>query len=374
MDLLALADQFNREGNLSEAVDLYLQCFEATPDNTEINDRLWNLIQNYTLDEFLLEKIIKVYQNILQEQENLLFCYTVLGDALTKQNQIHEAVKVYQKANYINCLNLKPEYGHNYWALEEPHKPDFIIMGAQKCGTTSLYYYLNQHPQILQTFQKETRFFSWNWVESQAGKDWYLSHFPQLPQGESFLTGEASPDYFYFPDSEKRLFSMFPDTKLILLLRNPIDRSISDYYHSKRYGAEPRSLEEVLKIQTILLYKIANNEIVLSDQLLDEMQPNYFLNSVYIYFIEKWLSLFPRNQLLVLATEDLELKPKETMKVVYSFLGVCYHDIEEYFKHNSNSYPPISSSFRQTLYEHFQPFNKMLEEYLGCNPILYHRR
>lgn len=371
MDLLALGDQYNREGNLGGAVDLYLQCLEATPDNTEINDRLWNLIQNYTLDEFLLEKIIKIYQNILQKQENLLFCYTVLGDALTKQNQIHEAVKVYKKANYINCLNLKPEYGSKYQELSDPQQPDFIIIGAQKCGTTSLYHYLNQHPQILQTFCKETRFFSWNWEEIQAGRDWYLSHFPRVPKGENFLTGEASPDYFYFPGSEKRLFSMFPNIKLILLLRNPIDRSISDYYHSKRYGAEPRSLEEVFKIQSSLLDKIANNEIFLSDQLLDEMQPNYFLNSVYIYFIQKWLSLFSRDQLLVLATEDLELKPKETMKVVYSFLGICEHDIEEYFKHNSNSYPPISFSFRQTISKCFKPFNKTLEERLDYNLIWY---
>ena len=229
-----------------------------------------------------------------------------------------------------NSLKSKPDFVDKYWKLSKPANPSFIIIGCQKCGTTSLYQYLNVHPQILPTFQKEVRFFSWSFREGQAGRDWYLAHFPPLPDGQKFLTGEASPEYIYYPGSEKRIFESFPQIKLILMLRNPVQRSISDYYHHQSIRAEFRSLEQALEPQIKILKEVAANELEINDEMLDQMQPNYLLNSVYIYFIEKWMNWFPREQFLVLTTEDLDKTPEKTMKEVYDFLGVSVHKLSDY--------------------------------------------
>ena len=202
-------------------------------------------------------------------------------------------------------------------------------------------------------------------MEGKAGRDWYLAHFPPLPDDQDFLTGEASPEYIYYPGAEKRIFELFPEIKLILMLRNPVERSISDYYHHQKYGAEFCSLEQALEPQVKILKEVAANELEINDEMLDQMQPNYLLNSVYIYFLEKWMNWFPREQFLVLTTEDLDKTPEKTMKEVYDFLGVSVHKLSDYPRHNSNSYPLVSDSIRQSLAECFQPYNKRLEKYLG---------
>ncbi|WP_287276577.1 MULTISPECIES: sulfotransferase domain-containing protein [unclassified Okeania] len=115
--------------------------------------------------------------------------------------------------------------------------PSFIIIGAQKRGTTSLYNYMIEHPQILPASKKELHFF--NWVSKPGnrkkpeGVDWYLSQFPTIPDGKNLITGEATPDYLVDPHTPQRMFNLVPDVKLIVLLRNPIDRAVSHYHHNR---------------------------------------------------------------------------------------------------------------------------------------------
>lgn len=362
---LDLGDIHQKQSEIAESVNCYLKSLDIYPDFFETHDRLWNLLNYYEIPSEVLERIVCYYEIFIKKIPDFFSAYTILGDALTKQEKIPAAIGCYQQANLINSLKSKPDFVDKYWKLSKPANPSFIIIGCQKCGTTSLYQYLNVHPQILPTFQKEVRFFSWSFMEGQAGKDWYLAHFPPLPDGQKFLTGEASPEYIYYPGVEKRIFEFCPQIKLIVMLRNPVERSISDYYHHQKYGAEFRSLEQALEPQIKILKQAAANEIEINDELLDQMQPNYLLNSVYIYFLEKWMSWFPREQLLVLATEDLDAAPERTMKEVYEFLGVSVHELSDYPRHNSNSYPRVSDSIRQSLAECFQPYNQKLEKYLG---------
>ena len=114
--------------------------------------------------------------------------------------------------------------------------PNLIIIGAQKCGTTSLHYYLNLHPQILMSREKELNFFitERNWSK---GVDWYRSQFVEKAE----IYGESSPnytDYIRFGGVPERMYSVVPDARLIYILRDPIERIVSHYVHLCDMGLE----------------------------------------------------------------------------------------------------------------------------------------
>ena len=111
--------------------------------------------------------------------------------------------------------------------------PDFLIVGAQKGGTSSLYAYLAQHPSVLPSFRKEVKFFDCNYF---CGHTWYRAHFPlryKLSRGNR-ITGEGTPNYLFHPTALQRLALTLIDVKIIILLRNPADRAYSHYQHQKR--------------------------------------------------------------------------------------------------------------------------------------------
>ncbi|WP_159790882.1 sulfotransferase family protein [Sodalinema gerasimenkoae] len=108
---------------------------------------------------------------------------------------------------------------------------DFIILGAQKAGTSSLYAYMAQHPDIVPALRKEVEFWSWKFYR---GLDWYFAHFPQIPEGSHLQTGEACPGYLDFYETAERLRETLPHVKLIVLLRNPVDRAISHYLQKSK--------------------------------------------------------------------------------------------------------------------------------------------
>ena len=117
--------------------------------------------------------------------------------------------------------------------------PDFLIIGAQKCGTSFLYRFLVEHPHVKSAFVKEVHYFDLNFAK---GNHWYRSNFPlQVRNTRTYITGEASPYYLFHPHAAKRASMVVPGAKLIILLRNPVDRAYSHCQHQvKRVGGETR--------------------------------------------------------------------------------------------------------------------------------------
>src|SRR5947209_13351977 len=130
--------------------------------------------------------------------------------------------------------------------------PDFLIIGAQRGGTTSLYHYLRAHPAVHSSAVKDTHFFD---KKFHKGVSWYRAHFPtrfekayaRRFRHQDFVTGEASPSYLFHPHAPSRTARLLPHVKLIVLLRNPIDRAFSQYYHALALGHEKLSFEEALE-------------------------------------------------------------------------------------------------------------------------------
>ena len=167
--------------------------------------------------------------------------------------------------------------------------PHFLIIGAQKCGTTSLYNYLIQHPQVCAASQKNFIFD----IYFQKGLNWYYNQFPLIKLNKLIITGEASPYYLFHPHAPKRIAKTLPNVKLIVLLRNPVDRAYSHYYHQVKMKTESLSFrqaieEENKRLQPELI-KMLENENYHS---LPYQYYSYLARGRYIEQLQNWMNFF----------------------------------------------------------------------------------
>lgn len=240
-------------------------------------------------------------------------------------------------------------------------KPNFLIIGVQKGGTTSLYQYLLQHPQILGAATKEVHFFDLQWNQ---GTDWYLSQFPA---GElaNCLTGEASPYYIFHPLVAQRVWSFDPTLKIIVLLRNPVDRALSHYHHEVRWEFESLDLEAALEIEEERLAgeleKFQANPLY---QSYAYQHYSYVARGRYAEQLEVWRSCFGADQMLILNSEKFYENPEVTLDRVVQFLGLPAHKFSEFQKYNSGDYPRPEPAIYARLQDRFRDANQQLKTYL----------
>ncbi len=302
--------------------------------------------------------LIDFYRQIVTEHPEISIAWGNLGDVLTKQDQISEAIDCYRKGSYQQAIQSDPSLAKLDWQPEKKSAPDFIIAGASKSGTSSIYYYLSHHPQVLLPHKKEIDFY---WRNYQRGIDWYLAHFPSITDRADFLTGEATPNYLRFPQVAQRIKDTAPQTKIIILLRNPVDRAISWHYHKLNTGLTKVDLKTAIAIEIDRLASVTAAEITNTGF----YEPDNIMSSLYIYKIKPWIELLGREQFLILKSEDFYLNPLETMEEVFKFLDLPNCSLENYPKVNAGSYNQVDPSLRKTLSEYFAPYNQQLEEYLG---------
>lgn len=250
--------------------------------------------------------------------------------------------------------------------------PDFLIIGAQRCGTTSLYNYLIKHPYIAPALKKEVHFFDHNYGQ---GFTWYRAHFPYLltkivyrMKGRCFVTGEATPYYIFHPHAPRRIANAIPKAKLILLLRNPIDRAYSQYHHAVRRGFESLSFEDAIDKEQQRLFgeieKMAENENLRS---FNHQKYSYLSRGIYIEQIKVWVSLFAEEQLLILKSEELYSNSQTVLDRVFEFLNLPSLEVDTYKRYNSTSYIPMDTNMRKSLISFFREYNTKLYELLGID-------
>jgi hypothetical protein len=245
--------------------------------------------------------------------------------------------------------------------------PDFIIIGAQKGGTTFLYNLLRRHPQFKPAVRKEIHFF--DTPRFRRGLDWYRSHFPQQQQsnGQREITGEASPYYLFYPHAARRVAETIPQTKLIALLRNPVDRAYSDYQHTFRQGNETLAFSEALELEEERLR--GEREKIVADETyrsLNYRRYSYISRGIYVDQLEEWYKHFDREQLLILKSEDFFARPSDTLELVLPFLDLSERDFALEGKRNEGGYSdPMDPDTRRWLQDFYEPHNRRLYEYLG---------
>ena len=235
--------------------------------------------------------------------------------------------------------------------------PDFLILGAQKAGTTALYAYLRWHPQITGPSFKEVSFFDRHYAR---GERWYRAH---LPIRRSALVGEATPGYLFHPLAPERVARMLPHARLIALLRNPVDRAFSHYQHEVALGREELSFEEALAREDERME--GEVERMLRD-------PAYFSHAWWNYTyaargryaeqLERWFAAFPHGQLLVLLTDELAAG---TYRRVLDFLRVDPRGLGSYPRIFEREYDQMVPETRARLEAEFAEPNRRLAELLG---------
>jgi hypothetical protein len=248
--------------------------------------------------------------------------------------------------------------------------PDFIIIGAQRCGTTSLYSYLVDHPCVASASVKEIHFFDINF---HKGFVWYRSHFPlflyplytQLRHRRSAISGEASPYYFFHPCASRRIKELLPRVKLIVLLRNPVDRAYSHYHFVVRLGYETLSFEEAIRAEEKRLCgevdKMVEDEYYYS---LNHQYYSYLARGIYVNQLAEWMGCFPSEQFLVLKSEDFLDDPALVLSCVTDFLGLPDWRPDVFVKYNHACYPMMDARTRSWLVDYFRPYNQELYSYL----------
>lgn len=350
---------FSALGDRAAMVEIYLK---SIPLNPNFAWYYYPLFWQSLKQENQISAAIEQFKQALKQVPDSLNLYINIGDAFSLQNNKTEAIFYYHRGielmysgkNTKVCLDKNPSFDSRKLAQKAAQKaPDFLILGAQKAGTSSLYAYLTQHPQILAPLRKELEFWSWKFYH---GLDWYLAQFPKLPIEDSYQTGEACPNYFDFPDTPERLASYCPQIKLIILLRNPVDRAISHYYHWRNIHQENDSLEVALQ---------KNLQNLQPNSRYNSVPKNYLERGLYADHLQRWFSYFPREQFLIVQSEAFYRNPEQTLRQVYQFLGLPHHQLRNYPQYNQGHYPPSEAETRQFLAEFYAPYNGDLAELLG---------
>lgn len=250
--------------------------------------------------------------------------------------------------------------------------PDFYIIGQSKCGTSSLYEYLIQHPSIQPCVTKETRFFG---KYFNRGLNWYRIGFPfkfhrffSRLQGKSFITGEATPRYLDNPHVPQRIKKVTPNAKFIILLRNPVDRSFSQYNMIVNKNLESASFEDAIsneKEKALSEFeKMVNDEKYYSDSY---FRFAYLDRSIYIKKLKNWMKIFPKNQFLIIESEELFQNTKKIFQEILEFLELPnYHSIDfKVINKGKGEYPSMNPTTRKKLLDYYKPYNTELFEFLG---------
>ncbi len=382
---LEQGNNFRKKGELEEAAKCYRQAIHIQPDYCKAHYELGNVLQQQNksnesvncrfiaiencpdfgpsyhklvwadLNEEQLERATDCCKNALRasvSEERLQLIRTTIGDLLTKQGNLKEATKFYREAVYQRTFSEYPDF-------YKSQGPNFFVIGGMKCGSTSIYEYIVKHHQVIPALKKEIHFFNMNY---EKGIDWYLSHFPFIPKDKSIITGEATPCLSVDGIWEK-VYHFFPHVKLIAVLRNPVDRAYSHYNHTAQWFGVNHRLEDAIK------HDLDNKEVI--NKMLENdpnayrnVKSNYLIQGLYVYWLKEWLRYFPREQILIIKSEDLFTQTSLVMKQVFDFLNIPNHSSSEYPNTLKGRYSSMSESLRHSLNEYFKPHNQKLEDFL----------
>ena len=283
--------------------------------------------------------------------------------------------------------------------------PSFLIIGAQKSGTTSLYEHICQHPLVLKGKRRETHYFDWRWnnkidiSDGQRHLECYLNFYEQqtLHKHPSLISGESTPSYLLHSDIViDRVKRVCPWVKLLVILRDPVERAYSQY----QMCIDSNGTEEQLKVRGMSSYIGKSFEQIVAEEIRELKEVHgvcaatlgdgsatkgfsLFLSTrplthgghsivargLYYLQLLPWLQAFDSNQIAIYSISDLKGDKKQVqsdMDKVFSFIGVPPHEIEDLDAKNTRNYisNPMTLEVKERLRAFYEPFNKKLCELL----------
>lgn len=253
--------------------------------------------------------------------------------------------------------------------------PGVLIVGAQRCGTTSMYRTLCQHPAVLKAvLHKGVHYFDMNY---DHGLGWYRAHFPLLltaaraskAAGDPALTLESSPYYMFHPCAPGRIAHDLPEAKLLVLVRDPVERAYSAHAHELARGFETEPFERALELEDQRLRgeadRIAADPAYLSHS---HQHHAYRARGRYCEQLERLERAVGADRILVVDSGDFFAKPEPEYDAVLDFLGLRSHGYPEFERHNARPRSPMPVTLRAELTGYFEPFDEQLTRWLGKVP------
>lgn len=252
--------------------------------------------------------------------------------------------------------------------------PDFLVIGAMRAGTSSLYRYLGAHPAVTPSLRKEVEYFT-RWYH--RGEGWYRAHFPLALGSAGRRTFEATPYYLCYPHAPERARDLLPDARFLVVLREPVARAVSHHRHLARLGIETLSFEEAVAREPERL--AGEWERMLAEPGYVSRRHHLFSyvdRGHYAAQLRRWLDAYPRDRFLVLEHDELFQVPEAGFQEILRFLDLSPWSPPE-FRNFSHKGPPaagsgkgepgprISAAITESLHRHFAPHNRELEELLG---------
>jgi hypothetical protein len=190
---------------------------------------------------------------------------------------------------------------------------DFILAGAQKSGTTALHYFLSRHRDIAMGDQQEIHFFD-NDAMFVSEPDYEQLHKHYRPLGSSTIAGDCTPSYLYHESAAERIWKYNPKIKLLILLRNPVDRAFAHWNMQRFRGREPLDFFDAVREEET---RIAGAPAV------EARRFAYVDRGFYGRQLARLFRFFPREQVKVVKFEDFTEKQRETLTTIFSFLGLA---------------------------------------------------
>lgn len=304
---------------------------------------------------------------------------------------LHEATiddtELQEKSSNENLLQDSVPDGMNV-TLPPPEErvPAFIIIGAQKSATQALRSYLSQHPLVhFPTALVEPHFFDWGYRKEKSPKE-NLESYVKLLNGKhdydcrqrNCITGESTPSYLFTTIRvPKRIKQLCPWAKFIVVLRDPVKRAFSQCNmliekhevktsFQEHYEFDREWMEQVGLVSNTSMTIEEENEAWNEYQRHRKVRKLILGRGMYEIQLRKWFEYFPREQFLILKSEELDYNRTATMRRVYEFLGLHHNVLNKDKKVHKKKYiTTISNDTERRLYEFYRPYNKRLERLLG---------
>ncbi|HKS71742.1 MAG TPA: sulfotransferase domain-containing protein [Terriglobales bacterium] len=252
--------------------------------------------------------------------------------------------------------------------------PSWIVVGAQRSGTSSLYEYLVAHPLVRRAATEEIHFFDNNYHRGMA---WYRGHFATRMSGRFLsngtaepVTGEATPYYLAHPLALQRIAKDLPKVKILIVLRNPVDRAFSHFNHERNLGREPlASFEEALDREPERLKGEVERIIAEQPSYYSYAHQNfsYVARGHYAEQISRVFDLFPRENVMVMSSERLTKEAAQVYAEILEFVGLPQHTLRRFPHYSALRYPPMSKAARERLQSIFAPGNDRLFQLLNSD-------
>lgn len=253
--------------------------------------------------------------------------------------------------------------------------PGVLIVGAQRSGTTSMYRTLSQHPAVLKAvLHKGVHYFDMNY---DRGMGWYRAHFPlratarrtAVRAGDAALTLESSPYYMFHPCAAERIARDLPDVRLLVLVRDPVERAYSAHAHELARGFETESFERALQLEDERLRGEAERMIADPGYLSHSHQHHaYLARGRYCEQLDRLERIVGAERVHVVDSGDFFVKPEPEYDAVLDFLGLHGRGYPEFERHNARPRSPMPADLRAELTSYFEPFDEQLTRWLGKVP------